>query len=115
VKGVKADVGAQLRKGVVESCVLGLLEREPMYGWQLSDTLVKHNLIASIGTLYPMLTRLREQGLVSTYDEASDSGPVRKYYRLTAAGTSQLRSFRRQWAPFSQTVHDIVGKDEDHD
>jgi PadR family transcriptional regulator PadR len=92
VNGVTADVGAELRKGVVESCVVGLLEREPMSGWPLSETLVKHNLIASIGTLYPMLTRLRYEGLVITYDEASGAGLVRKNYRLTAAGTTQLRS-----------------------
>ena len=109
---MNADVGAQLRKGVVESCVLGLLEQEPMYGWQLSDKLIKHNLIASIGTLYPLLSRLRTQGLVSSYDEASGSGPVRKYYQVTASGTAQLRSFRQQWGPFSQAVHDIVGKGE---
>jgi PadR family transcriptional regulator PadR len=47
-----ADVGAQLRKGVVEYCVLGLLSRETMYGWQLSERLVSAGLIASIGTLY---------------------------------------------------------------
>lgn len=86
-----------------------------MYGWQLSDTLVQHNLIASIGTLYPILTRLRTQGLVSSYEEASDAGPVRKYYQLTPAGTGQLRSFRRQGGPFAQTVRDIVGEDEEHD
>lgn len=109
-----ADVGAQLRKGVIESCVLGLLSREPMYGWQLSETLIDHGLIASIGTLYPMLSRLRTQGLVSTYEQASDAGPVRKYYRLTDAGTQQLNIFREQWGPFTRTVHDLVGKD-DHD
>jgi PadR family transcriptional regulator PadR len=109
-----ADVGAQLRKGVVESCVLGLLEREPMYGWQLSETLIAHGMIASIGTLYPMLSRLRAQGLVSTYEQASDAGPVRKYYRLTDAGTEQLSSFREQWGPFTRTVHDLVGKDDPH-
>ena len=108
------DVGAQLRKGVVEFCVLGLLAREPMYGWQLSETLVQHGMIASIGTLYPMLTRLRSQGLVTTYDERSDSGPVRKYYELTASGRQHLRDFRRQWATFSTAVDDLVGKDETH-
>lgn len=105
-----ADVGAQLRKGVVEYCVLGLLDREPMYGWQLSEMLTSRGLIASIGTLYPMLTRLRTQGLVSTFEQASESGPTRKYYRLTDAGTRELASFRVQWSEFSSTVHDIVGK-----
>jgi PadR family transcriptional regulator len=106
-----ADVGAQLRKGVVEYCVLGLLAREPMYGWQLAELLTARGLIASIGTLYPMLTRLRTQGLVSSFDQASDAGPVRKYYRLTSAGTEELELFREQWAPFADTVNEFIGKD----
>ncbi|WP_111721185.1 PadR family transcriptional regulator [Homoserinimonas sp. OAct 916] len=109
---MRADVGAQLRKGVVEYCVLGLLAREPMYGWQLSETLVTRGLIASIGTLYPMLTRLRTQGLVSSFDEESDAGPVRKYYRLTDAGIRELAEFRLQWAPFSRTVDELI--EEEH-
>ncbi|MBH0130316.1 PadR family transcriptional regulator [Rhodoglobus sp. NPDC076762] len=106
-----ADVGTQLRKGVVEYCVLGLLSREPMYGWQLSEQLVAAQMIASIGTLYPMLSRLRSQGLVTTYDEASASGPVRKYYQLTAQGSAQLEAFRLQWEPFAATVLRFVEKE----
>ncbi len=87
---MRADVGAQLRKGVVEYCVLGLLAREPMYGWQLSETL----------------------GLVSSFDEESDAGPVRKYYRLTDAGIRELAEFRLQWAPFSRTVDELI--EEEH-
>jgi PadR family transcriptional regulator PadR len=109
------DIGAQLRKGVVEYCVLGLLDREPMYGWQLSETLSARGLIASIGTLYPMLARLRGQGLVTSYDQASEAGPSRKYYRLTDSGTRDLTAFRRQWAPFTETVSDLIGKDQHHD
>jgi len=105
-----ADVGAQMRKGVVEYCVLGLLAREPMYGWQLSDALIRAGLIASIGTLYPLLGRLRDNGWVSTFDQPSESGPVRKYYRLTDAGAAQLERFRAQWAPFARVVTGIVGE-----
>lgn len=108
---MSADVGAQLRKGVVEYCVLGLLAREPMYGWQLSEVLTGRGLIASIGTLYPMLTRLRTQGLVSSFDRASDAGPVRKYYQLTDAGIAELELFRQQWSPFVGTVNELVGED----
>jgi PadR family transcriptional regulator PadR len=103
-----ADVGAQLRKGVVEYCILGVLSREAMYGWQLSETLIDRGMIASIGTLYPVLGRLRARGLVTTYDEQSDAGPVRKYYRLTPAGTEQLDEFRGQWEPFTRTVTELV-------
>ncbi|QNA93434.1 MULTISPECIES: PadR family transcriptional regulator [unclassified Microbacterium] len=105
-----ADIGAQMRKGVVEYCVLGLLAREPMYGWQLAEALTSAGLIASIGTLYPLLGRLRDNGWVSTFDLPSESGPVRKYYRLTEAGTEQLDRFRAQWAPFARVVTGIVGE-----
>ena len=110
-----ADVGAQLRKGVVEYCVLGLLSSEPMYGWQLAEILTGRGLIASIGTLYPMLTRLRTQGLVSSFDQASDAGPVRKYYRLATAGVAELEMFRMQWAPFASTVDELIGKGSTHE
>ena len=106
-----ADVGAQLRKGVVEYCVLGLLDREPMYGWQLSEQLVQAGLIASIGTLYPVLGRLRAQGLATAFDQPSATGPVRKYYRLTPLGRAQLTAFRLQWGPFTASVHQLIGED----
>lgn len=105
-----ADVGAQMRKGVVEYCVLGLLAREPMYGWQLADALTGAGLIASIGTLYPLLGRLKDNGWVTTFDQPSDSGPVRKYYRLTGSGIDQLDRFRAQWTPFTRVVTGIVGE-----
>lgn len=100
-----------MRKGVVEYCVLGLLAREPMYGWQLAEALTGAGLIASIGTLYPLLGRLRDNGWVSTFDRPSDSGPVRKYYRLTDAGTTQLAQFRQQWMPFARVVTELIGEE----
>ncbi len=102
------DVGAQLRKGVVEHCILGLLAQEPKYGWQLADTLSRAGVIAGIGTLYPVLTRLRERGLIVAFEQDSGVGPVRKYYRLTPAGERELANFREQWPMFVATVSDII-------
>ncbi|MGC7527347.1 PadR family transcriptional regulator, partial [Pandoraea pneumonica] len=82
--------------------------REPMYGWQLADALTSAGLIASIGTLYPLLGRLRDNGWVSTFDQPSESGPVRRYYRLTETGTEQLERFRTQWTPFARVVTGLV-------
>lgn len=79
-----------------------------MYGWQLSETLTSHGMIASIGTLYPVLGRLREKGFVTSFGEESDAGPVRKYYRLTPAGIEQLEAFRQQWVPFQHTVEMFI-------
>ena len=107
--GMVVDVGAQMRKGVVEYCVLGLLAREPKYGWQLAEALTDAGLIASIGTLYPLLGRLRDNGWVTIFSQPGESGPVRKYYRLTTGGSAQLTQFRAQWGPFARTVAGLVG------
>lgn len=115
------DVSAQLRRGVVEYCVLGLLDREPMYGWQLSSALIEQELIASIGTLYPLLGRLRDRGFIETYEQrgaadeqaaAERGGPRRKYYRLTPHGQEQLERFRSSWGPFTATVNAIIAREE---
>jgi PadR family transcriptional regulator PadR len=104
-----SDAGAQLRKGVAEFAVLALLETEPMYGWQLSHELIERGgFIGSIGTLYPLLSRLRAKGWVSTYDEASEAGPARRYYRLTPAGTASLADFRAQWQSFSASLDALL-------
>lgn len=102
------DVGSQLRKGVVEYCILGLLSREPMYGWQLSEALSGPGVIAGIGTMYPVLTRLRERGLIAAFERASGVGPVRKYYKLTNQGQQVLDAFRGQWPSFIATVSDLL-------
>lgn len=106
------DVGAQIRKGVVEYCALGLLSREPMYGWRLSEELVAMGMIASVGTLYPVLGRLKDRGLITSFVGENGSGPVRKYYKLTPAGDAELREFRRQWEPFTRSVQAIVAGDD---
>ncbi|MDO9398122.1 MAG: PadR family transcriptional regulator [Herbiconiux sp.] len=109
------DVGAQLRKGVVEYCVLGLLQQGPAYGWSISQRLVSLGLIGGIGTLYPLLARLRSQRLIVAHaegaadgaDEADGARP-RKYYTLTAEGRAQLEAFRAQWHPFVSAVSAIT-------
>ncbi|MGN8025151.1 PadR family transcriptional regulator [Microbacterium sp. 22242] len=106
-----ADVGAQLRKGVVEYCVLGLLARGAMYGWELSERLIAEGLIASIGTLYPLLSRLRQSGWVRTFEQPSASGPVRRYYELTPSGKEQLERFRSSWVPFARSVAELIAED----
>ena len=103
-----ADVGAQMRKGVVEYCVLGLLARGPMYGWELAERLSVEGLIASIGTLYPLLSRLRQSGWVCTFERPSGTGPVRRYYELTDDGRDQLARFRSSWTPFARVVADLI-------
>ena len=77
----------QLKKGVLELCVLSQLTKEDKYGYELTDAISREMSIAA-GTLYMILKRLKEAGYVETYLQESASGPARKYYHLTEAGTS---------------------------
>lgn len=100
---------SQLRKGVVELAVLGLLSREPMYGSQLVDELAaRPQLAISAGTVYPLVARLAKGGLVRSTWQESPVGPPRKYYRLTAAGTTALATMAKTFAAVATAVREIV-------
>jgi len=108
-EGVDGDGGrdwlAQARRGVIELCVLLLLDRQPTYGYQLALALgAWHPLAAPEGTLYPLLRRLTRQGLVQAEWQASELGPPRKYYRLTPLGTQVLHAQFAEWQQLTQAV-----------
>jgi len=105
---MSSEGGAQLRKGVVEYCILGVLARQPMYGWQLAEILAGAGVIAGIGTLYPLLGRLRDRGFIVAFEMASDSGPPRKYYQPSDSGLAHLAAFRSQWPAFTSTVSQLI-------
>jgi len=99
---------AQLRKGVLEYCVLALLATEERYGYDLVTGLADAGLTVTEGTVYPLLARLRKEGLVETEWRESDSGPPRKYYRATPSGLDQLAEFRRSWSAFRTHVDALL-------
>jgi PadR family transcriptional regulator PadR len=100
---------SQLRRGVLEHCVLSLLADEPLYGFdlvrRLSDIEV---LVTSEGTIYPLLSRLRRDGWVSTSWQESESGPPRRYYAVTPEGRRALRSFSADWRRFRDAVDALL-------
>lgn len=101
---------SQLRKGVLELAVLGLLAAEPRYGSQLVDDLAAHpELAITAGTVYPLLARLAKAGLVATTWQESPVGPPRKYYRLTEAGVRTLASMTTAFRAVGRAVGDILG------
>lgn len=103
----------QLRRGVVQHCVLALLDIEPHYSFDLVTALSAHQpLVTSEGTIYPLLSRLRRQGLVSTSMRDSDVGPPRRYYELTDAGREQLAAFRRDWVAFRKAADTVLATEE---
>ena len=97
----------QLRKGVLEMCVLALLSREDGYAYDIAARLSE--LIGmGEGTIYPLMRRLQTDGLVQTYIEESDSGPPRKYYRLTQAGRTALAAQTAEWSAFTSAVAKVL-------
>lgn len=99
------DILTQLRKGSLELAVLALLAIEPRYGADIVDDLASRpGLESPGGTIYPLLTRLKTAGLVSTQWRESPVGPPRKYYSLTASGSQQLAAQRAAWVKLSTAI-----------
>jgi PadR family transcriptional regulator PadR len=105
---VSEAIQVQLKKGVLELCVLALLSREDGYAYDIASQLAK-GIDMGEGTIYPLMRRLQADGLVSTYLQESDAGPPRKYYRLTAAGRKSFAAQKAEWASFAKAVNDILG------
>jgi PadR family transcriptional regulator, regulatory protein PadR len=96
---------SQLRRGVLEFCVLALLRDEERYSFEIVRALGDvEGLVTSEGTLYPLLSRLRKDGVVTTTWRESSAGPPRRYYRLTARGREQLEAFTAEWGRFRTSV-----------
>jgi PadR family transcriptional regulator PadR len=105
---VPEAIDIQLKKGALELCVLALLSAHDSYAYEIASRLA--NAIGmGEGTIYPLMRRLQNDGLVDTYLVESSSGPPRKYYRLTDAGKASFASQKAAWATFSQAMHDILG------
>lgn len=100
-----------LRRGVLEFCVLSHIAKGRVYGFDLARTLQADGLIASDGALYPLLARLHSTGLVAADWELPDGGRPRKYYEITELGTEHLASFRELWPPLRDAVDNIVRKE----
>jgi PadR family transcriptional regulator PadR len=102
---------AQMRRGAIEYCVLALLQSEDRYGFEITRELSEADgLVTSEGTVYPLLTRLRNDGMVDTYWRESTEGPPRRYYRITPNGKRALKSFVEQWARFRDSVDAILSR-----
>ena len=100
---------SQLRRGVLEFCVLALLRDGERYSLDLVRALGDaEGLVTSEGTLYPLLGRLRREGMVQSSWRESASGPPRRYYRITPDGDAALRAFASQWAQFRDSVDSLI-------
>ena len=98
---------AQMRKGVLEYCILLVLENKPQYVSDIIQDLEKSKMIVVEGTLYPMLTRLKNEGYLGYRWEESQQGPPRKYYELTEAGRGFMNELGAVWNELVETVFHI--------
>jgi PadR family transcriptional regulator PadR len=99
---------AQMRKGVLELCVLSVLKNGDAYPSQIIEALRETKLVVVEGTLYPLLTRLKNTGLLAYRWEESTSGPPRKYYRLTPEGIKYLQELQTAWHDLVLTVNKTI-------
>tara|TARA_R110000868_G_scaffold232054_1_gene485520 strand:+ start:246 stop:578 length:333 start_codon:yes stop_codon:yes gene_type:complete len=101
---------AQMRKGVLEYCILSVLKDEDAYVAEILGTLKDAKMLVVEGTIYPLLTRLKNAGLLNYRWEESTSGPPRKYYGLTEIGQTFLNELSGTWTELSDAVNLITNQ-----
>ncbi len=95
---------AQMRKGVLEYCILSIINGEDKYASEILDSLKNAKMLVVEGTIYPLLTRLKNAGLLAYRWEESNSGPPRKYYTLTETGALFLKELNSTWDELKNAV-----------
>ena len=95
---------AQMRKGVLEFCILSILKKEEAYPSDIIAQLKRSKMIVVEGTIYPLLTRLKNGGILDYRWEESKSGPPRKYYKLSSKGASFLLELEETWSELTKAV-----------
>jgi PadR family transcriptional regulator PadR len=106
----------QLRKGLLELCIVNLLAKGELYGYDLVKQLAQiRGLVVTEGTIYPLLSRLRKMGLVSTRLVESPSGPARRYYVLTPNGKRLRATMNTYWGELMRGIEELLEESEaDH-
>lgn len=101
-------VNAQMRKGVLELCVLSVISDQEVYTSDILSALKDAQLLVVEGTVYPLLTRLKNDGILKYRWEESSSGPPRKYYSLTEQGKESLNSLKDNWNRLNKSVQQLI-------
>ncbi len=107
MENISENVRTQMRKGVLEYCILTLLSKEDAYASSIISRLKEANMIVVEGTLYPMLIREKNQGLLSYRWEESPQGPPRKYYTITDKGREQLALMDEAWNELIASIEQL--------
>jgi PadR family transcriptional regulator PadR len=104
---VSDTMNTQFKKGVLELCVLVLLDRKDCYGYEMVEE-ISRNIFISEGTIYPLLKRLKTEGLVISYLKESQDGPPRKYYQITEFGKEKKEKLVAEWNEFAMGVSNLL-------
>ncbi|MDM1045068.1 PadR family transcriptional regulator [Myroides sp. 1354] len=106
---------AQMRKGILEFCILSILKERDYYTSEILEELKKVKLLVVEGTVYPLLTRLKNGDLLTYRWEESNAGPPRKYYKLTEKGELFLNELTETWEELAHAVQEITTKNQDNE
>ena len=101
---------SQMRKGILEYCILSIISRQEVYTSDILDALRQADLLVVEGTVYPLLSRLKNNGLLKYRWQESTDGPPRKYFTLTEEGEQLLSSLNQEWSIISKAINTITKK-----
>lgn len=104
------NIKSQMRKGLLEYCILSIIHQQEAYASDILEKLKNANLVVVEGTVYPLLTRMKNEGLLSYRWQESTGGPPRKYYVLTAEGENLLGQLQEEWQAICSSVNMISGR-----
>jgi len=103
------DRSTQLLHGVLDMCLMSIIDEEASYGYEMVSKLRDRGLhLASEGSIYPLLSRLQKQGMIESYLVQSSEGPARKYYRMSKPGQATLEQWRHDWVVFRDSVDEVL-------
>ncbi|HET7845927.1 MAG TPA: PadR family transcriptional regulator [Acidimicrobiia bacterium] len=109
LSGTGQDRSTQLLHGVLDMCLMSIIDEEPSYGYEMVKKLRDRGLdLAGEGSIYPILSRLQKQGLIESYLVQSTEGPARKYYRMSNRGRTSLVQWRSDWTGFRDAVDTVL-------
>lgn len=104
------NIKSQMRKGLLEYCILSIISRGEAYASDILEMLKKAELLVVEGTIYPLLTRMKNEGWLSYRWQESTEGPPRKYYTLTENGERLLEQLDAEWQSIYQAINQITNK-----
>jgi len=108
------SIHSQVLKGILEGCILAVIERESVYGYELAMKLQNKGLTVSEGSIYPLLLRLQKENLIYGEMKKSPNGPNRKYYFLAEDGKTALDEFRNHWKEIKGPIDQLLEKEDEN-